>query len=122
VDEVCIATAFSGITSMMRKPAGAIMGDPELRKLLVDAIAETAAIADAKGIDLGSDFVEWHKSYYGNVSPDTKSSMLMDLENHRRLELEWLSGAVVRFGDEMSVPTPVHDSIYAALRRHADGG
>ena len=117
-----LLTAFSGVTSMMRKPAGAIMGDPDTRKLLVDAIAETAAVAAAKGIDLGADFVERHKDYYGNVSPDTKSSMLMDLENHRRLELEWLSGAVARFGEELGVPTPVHHSIYAALKRHADGG
>jgi 2-dehydropantoate 2-reductase len=117
-----LLTAFSGVTSMMRKPAGAIMCDPDTRKLLVDAIAETTAVADAKGVDLGADFVERHKDYYANVSPDTKSSMLMDLENHRRLELEWLSGAVARFGEELGVPTPVHRSIYDALKRHANGG
>jgi 2-dehydropantoate 2-reductase len=117
-----LLTAFSGVTSMVRKPAGEIMGNPDTRKLLVDAIAETAAVAAAKGVCLGGDFVGRHKDYYGNVPPDTKSSMLMDLENHRRLELEWLSGAVARFGEEMGVPTPIHHSIYAALKRHADGG
>jgi 2-dehydropantoate 2-reductase len=117
-----LLTAFSGVTSMMRKPAGEIMGNPDTCKLLVDAIAETTAVSDAKGVDLGANFVDRHKDYYANVSPDTKSSMLMDLENHRRLELEWLSGAVTRFGKEMGVPTPIHHSIYAALKRHADGG
>jgi 2-dehydropantoate 2-reductase len=117
-----LLTAFSGVTSMMRKPAGEIMRNPDTRKLLVDAIAETAAVAAAKGVGLGGDFVGRHKDYYGSVSPDTKSSMLMDLENHRRLELEWLSGAVARFGEEMGVPTPVHRSIYEALKRHANGG
>jgi 2-dehydropantoate 2-reductase len=117
-----LLTAFSGVTSMMRKPAGEIMGNPDTCKLLVEAIAETTAVSDAKGVDLGANFVDRHKDYYANVSPDTKSSMLMDLENHRRLELEWLSGAVARFGEELGVPTPVHRSIYDALKRHANGG
>jgi 2-dehydropantoate 2-reductase len=47
--------------------------------------------------------------------------MQMDLEQGRRLELEWLSGAVARFGDELGVPTPTHHFIYAALKLEADG-
>jgi len=52
-----LLSAFSGVTSMARKPIGAIIGDPDTRKLLGDAIAETAAVAKAKGIDLGADYV-----------------------------------------------------------------
>ena len=41
--------------------------------------------------------------------------MLEDLEHGRRLELPWLSGAVVRMGRETGVPTPVHQFIVTAL-------
>jgi 2-dehydropantoate 2-reductase len=116
-----LLSAFSGVTSMLRKPAGAIMSDSNSRKLLTDAIAETVAIAKAKGVDLGSDYVAKHGSFYDNIPPDTKSSMQMDLESGRRLELDWLSGAVARFGDELGVPTPIHQSIYSALERDAGG-
>ncbi len=47
--------------------------------------------------------------------------MLLDLENGRRIELDWLSGAVARFGDDLGVPTPVHHVIYAALKLYANG-
>jgi 2-dehydropantoate 2-reductase len=50
-----------------------------------------------------------------------KSSMLMDLERGNRLELEWLSGAVCRLGDETGVETPVHCVVRAALAPFADG-
>jgi 2-dehydropantoate 2-reductase len=56
-----------------------------------------------------------------NVLPDAKASMLLDLENGRRLELDWLSGAVARFGDELGVPTPTHHFLYAALKLYAGG-
>jgi len=47
--------------------------------------------------------------------------MQMDLEVGRRLELDWMSGAVARIGDELGVPTPIHHFIYAALKRYAGG-
>jgi 2-dehydropantoate 2-reductase len=116
-----LLSAFSGVSSMLRKAAGPIMSDPDTRKLLKGAIAETVAVAKAKGIDLGDDYVAKHGDFYGSIPPDTKSSMLMDLENGRRIELNWLSGAVAQFGDELGVPTPTHHAIYGALKPAAEG-
>ena len=116
-----LLSAFSGVSSVLRKPVGAILSDPDTRKFLTDAIAETVAVAKAKGIDLGADYVARQMSFSGSLAPETKSSMQMDLEAGRRLELEWMSGAVARFGDELGVPTPAHHFIYTALKLYADG-
>jgi 2-dehydropantoate 2-reductase len=116
-----LLSAFSGVSSMSRAAAGPIMSNPDTRELLRNAVAETVAVAKARGIDLGDDYVARHGDFYGSIPPDTKSSMLMDLENGRPLELNWLSGAVARFGDELGVPTPTHHAIYAALKLAAGG-
>jgi 2-dehydropantoate 2-reductase len=116
-----LLSALSGVSSVLRKAAGPLMSDPDTRKPLKDAIAETVAVAKAKGIDLGDDFVAKHGDFYGSIPPDTKSSMLMDLENGRRIELNWLSGAVAQFGDELGVPTPKHHAICGALKVTAEG-
>jgi 2-dehydropantoate 2-reductase len=34
------------------------------------------------------------------------------------MEIEALSGAVVRYGAQLGVPTPVHEFLYAALLPH----
>ena len=47
--------------------------------------------------------------------------MLQDLERHRRLELPWLSGAVVRMGEALEVATPIHRFIATVLKPHVDG-
>jgi 2-dehydropantoate 2-reductase len=49
------------------------------------------------------------------------ASMLGDLRAGRRLEVEWLAGAVDRLGRSSGVPTPINRTIYAALRPYADG-
>jgi 2-dehydropantoate 2-reductase len=116
-----LLSAFSGVSSVLRKPIGAIAGDADTRKLLIDALAETIAVAKAKGIDLGPDYLAQQLDFADRLPPETKSSMQMDLEAGRRLELEWMSGAVARIGDELGVPTPSHHFIYAALKLYADG-
>jgi 2-dehydropantoate 2-reductase len=50
-----------------------------------------------------------------------KSSMLEDLERGKRLELPWLSGAVVRIGRQVGVPTPIHQFIATVLKPHVNG-
>jgi len=116
-----LLSAFSGVSSVLRAAAGSIMSNPDSRELLRNAVIETVAVAKAKGIDLGDDYVAKHGDFYGTIPPGTKSSMLMDLEDGRPLELNWLSGAVARFGDELGVPTPTHHAIYGALKLAADG-
>jgi ketopantoate reductase len=59
---------------------------------------------------------------FGAVWQEFLTRWLLDLENGGRLELDWFSGAVARFGDDLGVPTPVHHVIYAALKRIDDKG
>jgi 2-dehydropantoate 2-reductase len=116
-----LLSAFSGVSSVLRKPIGAIVSDRDTRRLLEDAMAETVAVAKANDVDLGADYIARQEALIGKMLPETKSSMQIDLEHHRRLELEWLSGAVARLGEEAGVPTPTHHFIYAALKLYADG-
>ena len=64
------------------------------------------AIAKANGVDLGDDYLAKQRNFVDTVPPKTKSSMQMDLEVGRHLELDWMSGAVARIGDELGVPLP----------------
>jgi 2-dehydropantoate 2-reductase len=49
------------------------------------------------------------------------ASMVHDLNGGKRMELDWISGAVCRFGREVGVPTPTHDAFYAVLKPYKDG-
>jgi 2-dehydropantoate 2-reductase len=114
--------SFSGVTSLTRKPMGPIRGEPVTYRLLLDAIAEVAALAKAKGVELGADFLERQKAAIAAMPAEMKSSMLVDLERGNRLELDWLSGKVARLGEAAGVATPIHRFIAAGLALHAAGG
>jgi 2-dehydropantoate 2-reductase len=116
-----LLSAWTGVSSVLRQPAGKVAGDHSTRKLFADALTESVAIAKARGVDLGDDYLAKQRNFVDTVPPETKSSMQMDLEAGRRLELDWMSGAVARMGDELGVPMPIHHFMYAALKLYADG-
>jgi 2-dehydropantoate 2-reductase len=53
---------------------------------------------------------------------DMLASQAHDLLAGKPLELEGLSGAVVRLGKELGVDTPVHQTLHAVLRPYVNGG
>jgi 2-dehydropantoate 2-reductase len=114
-------SVMSGMTAVTRSPLGVIVRDPELSAMLERAVREAMDVAHAKGIPVADTTVEDVATAYAALPPQTKSSMLEDLERGRRLELLWLSGAVVRIGKEIGVPTPTHAFITAVLNPHVGG-
>jgi 2-dehydropantoate 2-reductase len=112
---------LSGMTAVTRSPLGIIMQDPDLRAMLKAAVGEALAVAQAKGIPVRSDMIDDVAKAYDALPPQTKASMLVDLENGRRLELPWLSGAVARIGREVGVPTPIHSFITTVLKPFVTG-
>jgi 2-dehydropantoate 2-reductase len=114
-------TVFSGVTSIARSPIGAVRGDPDLAALMEAALRESIAVARGKQIPLPHSLYADVMSSLSALPPHAKSSMLEDLERGRRIELPWLSGALVRIGEEVGVDTPTHRLIVALLRPHVNG-
>lgn len=113
--------SFAAVACLSRGSIGELLAHPATRSLLVDAAAEVAAVAKARGIGLPDDIVAKSITAMGTFPPASRPSMLLDMDARRPLELESLSGAVVRFGQAAGVPTPVHDVAYRALSLYAKG-
>ncbi len=114
-------SAFSAVTSVTRRSIGPILRDPDTRALYEAALGETVAVARARGVKLADDAVAEVLAFTDGLDPGMKSSMLGDLERGKRLELHHLSGAVVRLGRELGVPTPVHGFVVVALKLAVQG-
>ena len=111
--------SISGVCCLARQPIGPVLDTPESRELYVDALREVATVGQARDVALPLDIVERTLQMTKGFSPETKPSLLLDLEAGRRLELEAMSGTVVRFGQQAGVSTPIHRVIYGALKPSA---
>ena len=113
--------SISGVCCLARQPMGAVLATPETRRLYVEALLEVEAVARARGVGLPPDEIERTLKTTEGFAPQIKPSLLAALEAGQRLELEAMSGTVVRYGREVGVATPVHDVIYAALKPSMGG-
>jgi len=109
-------TSMSAINCITRKPVGLVQSDIETIALYKDAMREVDAVAAAQGVSLGEEVIENNMALAHSFPPDTKTSMFQDLEAGRRLEIEYLSGTIVRLGREKGVETPIHRTAWVAIK------
>jgi 2-dehydropantoate 2-reductase len=110
---------LSGMTAYARKPIGDILADASLNSMLEEVVSEAASISSAKGIDNFTNIEEKMLAHYRRLPYESTSSMYYDLMNGKRVEVEALNGAVVRFGDHFKISTPFNKRIYDELKRYA---
>jgi len=109
-----IAT-FSGIGAITRVPIGAWRDVPEVRVIADASLHEIAALAKARGVDLGEDAVAKTWARYDAMTPESTASMQRDILEGKRSELEGQLGAIVRLAKESGVAVPVTSFIYGCL-------
>lgn len=115
-DKFVYLAPFSGFTGAARLPIGAIWTIPAVRDMFYDAAREIAAIAEAEGVRISADRFETLAHYMDTVPPTTRSSLLIDLEMGKPIEVEALQGAAIRRARGHGVGVPIVSTLYAALK------
>ena len=112
---------MAGLTSLARETMAQLMPRPEWRELIIACMDEIAAVGRATGVNLDPEVVEQTLAYIEGSLEEVHASMHSDIVAGRPLELDALTGAVVRSGKAVGVPTPINDVIYAMLKPYAMG-
>ena len=99
---------------------GELRSVPETRAAIQDAIAEALDVGEASGAPLEPDSLEWSMNALDNFPASGMASLAKDFAENRPVELEGLTGTVIRMGQQYGVPTPVNDALYAVLKPRAN--
>ena len=112
---VNVATgALSGITGL---PYGRLYAVAEIERCAIEAVSEAMAVARAAGVALATREPRhaWLKAAEG-LPPEFRTSMLQSLERGSPTEIDFINGAVVRWGERHGVPTPVNGALVACIK------
>jgi 2-dehydropantoate 2-reductase len=112
---------MAALSAMTRVPLARIWAHPETWGLAEEGMREVVAVAQAQGIALGEEDVQRTLAFVRGMPATWRASLAVDLEQGRRLEIDWLAGAVVRLGQESGIDTPVHRIALGVLKPHAAG-
>lgn len=120
-DKFVYLVAFSGFTGAARLPIGRLWTQPATREMFYACSREVASIAQAEGVTISADRFETLKTYMDHIPPTTRSSLLIDLEQGKRIEVEALQGAAVRRAAKHGLPIPIVSVLYAVLKPWESG-
>ena len=108
-------SAISGITDLTSADALAV---PELKRTSIAAMDEALAVATAAGIHLERDaaLASMESISIKGGNGDNKSSLCVDLLNHRPTEVGVIYGSVIEKGDALGIPTPTLNVLAALVK------
>ena len=112
---------LSGTTTTMRQPIGPIRENQRTRAFLQDVMREVVMIARARSVMLPEDYADDRLAFRDTLPATMTSSMHIDLEEGRRLELPWLSGAVVELAKSTGAEVPLNRAIEDILMLRMEG-
>jgi 2-dehydropantoate 2-reductase len=110
-----IVAAWGGVGAVTRAPVGVIRNLPQTRNMLIQAMKEIAAVAQARSIHLPQDTLTKTLSFIDALPSNNTTSLQRDLAEGRPSELEAWNGAVVRLAQQTAVAAPLNEFIYASL-------
>ncbi len=93
-----------------------ILLDPELLLTARELMAETIQTANAEGHAIAEAFIAQNINYSSNMGP-YKTSMQLDFEGGRPLEIEAIIGEPVRRAWRLGLKVPVMQELYSTIRR-----
>lgn len=103
-------SAISGATY------GVIKNTPELLSLVNKAMTEVMEVSKAYNINLGDENWDSVQDVIDSLDGDGKTSLLQDVENKRKTEVEYFSGTLIKIAKEHNVEVPVNEVLYNFIK------
>ena len=107
-DKLLVNVGINPVTAITNLKNGEILDYPEILRLSVDAVEEAMKVADAIGIKLETPNAVDHFKEVCKVTGENTSSMLSDVLNKRKTEIDNINGAIVREGVKLGIDTPMN--------------
>jgi 2-dehydropantoate 2-reductase len=112
---------LAGFTGASRLPIGPLWADPQIREQFLEGCREVERVARAEGVAVRADVIERITTYVAAIPGTMRSSLLIDLSQGKRIEVEALQGSIVRRARAIGVPVPIMSTLYALLKPYAAG-
>lgn len=113
--------SLAGFTGAARLPIGPILADDQIRRAFLDGCREVERLARAEGVPIAPDIIERIGVYVDGIPKTMRSSLLIDLAQGKRIEVEQLQGSVVRRATRAGIPVPIMSTLYSVLKPWANG-
>lgn len=109
-EKMAVVCSLAVLCAFAERRMGPLRGHPFGAELQRAAIAEVLAVGRAAGVPIGDDANARIDAALDRFPDDFYPSVIHDLKEGRRTEMDDLGGEIARLGRSLGVPTPLHDA------------
>ncbi len=114
--KLAVNAGLNPLTALLNLSNGELLTEPQRKNFMIAAAREVEAVAAAQGISLPYPDVAAQVQEVARVTGANISSMLQDIRRQVPTEIDAMSGAVVRYGERLGIPTPVNTALLNLIR------
>jgi 2-dehydropantoate 2-reductase len=116
-----INVGINQASAILRATYGVFQGVAEAKEIMEAAMQEVVALSQCLHTGLqDGDIAAWYETLR-HLSPEGKTSMLQDIEAHRKTEVDAFAGTVMRRAAAAGIPVPVNRTLYRLIRAIESG-
>jgi 2-dehydropantoate 2-reductase len=114
--KLIINVGINALTALLRVKNGELLRIDETKELMRMAVLEAVEVAYAAGVEFDAEEMVRKVMEIAYATGENSSSMLQDILNKRKTEIDTINGAIVEEGRKHSVGTPVNSVLTKLVR------
>jgi 2-dehydropantoate 2-reductase len=107
--KMVISVGINALTAVTRLHNGILVSQEEPRRIMRAAVGEAVKVVKRKRVKLTYDDPIQKVESVCQATAENISSMLQDIINGKRTEIDFINGAVVRHAKALGIPTPINE-------------
>lgn len=114
-EKVILNSALCPICALSYTTMGQAMEFEPSRELTKQVLIEGLEVAKADGYEFGENALKEFLGYL-ETGGSHEPSMLVDVKNDKRTEIDWINGKIVEYGEKYGIETPYNKVLAASVR------
>ncbi len=114
-EKVIINSGINPITGILKIKNGVLLEDEYLTELLEDTVMESVEVAN-NYVEVDAKKILKKTKKVAEGTSNNLSSMLQDIKNESRTEIEQINGAIIGKAEQVGVSTPINEVLYKLVK------
>ncbi|EJP6471549.1 ketopantoate reductase family protein [Clostridium sporogenes] len=110
-NKLIINVGINAITAILKIKNGELLKQNTTKSIMENAVIEAVKVANAKGFNFDKEEMIEKVEKVALKTAENKSSMLQDILNNKKTEIEVMNGAIVREGIKFNIKTPINETL-----------
>lgn len=103
-------------SAVLKMTFGQMQTNPEFMGFMKNIMKEVLDIAKSEGVQDTGTMIDEAIVSFNKMIPEGRTSMLQDIEAHRKTEVDIFAGTVIELGKKHNIPTPYNKVLYEMIK------